>query len=166
MTDLRISELTDGGAVQATDEVPVARAGDNRKVSVGTMAAADTADYLNEADTLAAINLAPTIFQVDGSLTLDSDTHHGAELYLLPSTASPGGYNITVPAHLPVGFRCTFFNLTTDIVSIDVATGSPADTLNGVAAGSATFDIQYTGAYLRKYATGKFSIVGGGVTVA
>lgn len=41
MTDLRISQFTDGGAVQATDEIASVRAGANTKVRVGTAAAYD-----------------------------------------------------------------------------------------------------------------------------
>lgn len=45
MTDLKISQFTNGGAVQATDEIATNRSGVNTKVFVGTMAAEDAADY-------------------------------------------------------------------------------------------------------------------------
>ncbi|WP_435100849.1 hypothetical protein [Arhodomonas sp. AD133] len=43
MADIRISELTDGGPVQPTDDVPVERGGTTRRAQVGSAAAADLA---------------------------------------------------------------------------------------------------------------------------
>lgn len=37
MADTKISDLTDGGAAQSTDEIPVARAGTNVKLSVSNL---------------------------------------------------------------------------------------------------------------------------------
>lgn len=42
--DQKISAMTDGGAVQATDKIPAVRAGANIKVSTGTIAAQDADD--------------------------------------------------------------------------------------------------------------------------
>jgi len=45
--DLKISQLTDGTIIQVTDEIPVSRAGVNRRVQVGALAALDS---LSKAD--------------------------------------------------------------------------------------------------------------------
>jgi len=47
MADSKISQLTDGGKVQVTDQVPVSRGGENRRVQVGALAALDS---LSKAD--------------------------------------------------------------------------------------------------------------------
>lgn len=54
MTNKKISELDDGGTVQAGDEFAVNRAGDSFRVELGTMAAEAAADYYSssEVDTL------------------------------------------------------------------------------------------------------------------
>lgn len=45
--DLKISQLTDGTIIQVTDEIPVSRAGVNRRIKVGALAALDS---LSKAD--------------------------------------------------------------------------------------------------------------------
>lgn len=162
MVDEKISDFPDGGLIEATDFVAGVRAGANTKFEVGTMASQDTADYLDEPDTLAAINQNPTIINVTGNLTLDYATHNGCELWLQPHTGSPSIYTVTIPYGLTNGFRCSFVNMCLPgEVNIKAATGSPTETLNGVAAGNATFQAQYAGAYLRKPATGQYVIIGG-----
>jgi len=56
MADLKISEMTDGGTVQDTDQIPVVRSGDNNRVQVGSMAAEDATDYTKTSG-LAAVAL-------------------------------------------------------------------------------------------------------------
>lgn len=46
MANKAISELTDGGAPQAGDEVPIVRSGANYRAALGTMAGEDSADYV------------------------------------------------------------------------------------------------------------------------
>lgn len=46
MVDLRISEFTDGGQIQETDEIATVRNGLNTKVRVGTIASADVDQFL------------------------------------------------------------------------------------------------------------------------
>lgn len=49
MADLKISQFSNGGAIQDTDEIATNRAGTNTKVFVGTMAAVDLTDFLTDA---------------------------------------------------------------------------------------------------------------------
>lgn len=171
MADKTIPELEPGGAAQAGDLVPGFRSGatpsEDVSIELGTMASEDKDDYPTTAEQAAAINLAPTVVLVTGNLTLDEDTHNGAEIYLLANTSSPSHYTVTIPQEVSVGFRCTFFNIAAaGEVTIQAETGSPNDELNGIESGAAVFGIQNSGAYLRKYATRKLMIVGGGVIVS
>jgi hypothetical protein len=170
MPDIPISSLTDGGVVQATDEIAVNRAGENRKVVVGDMAAEEAADYYTAAEVnalIAALEGAPEIVLVSADLTLDADLHDGRELYLVDG--SPADYTITIPNDLPLGFRCSFFRVSTGDISI-ITGGSPVGTLNGIEGGTATIPVQESGfipaAYLRQYDDGLWVIIGGGVVVA
>lgn len=160
MADLRISEMTSGGVIEDTDEIPINRAGDNRKVTVGTMAAEDEEDYLTAAEILALVNEYPEIVFVTGDITLDDDDHDGRELYVTDEAV------ITIPTNLTVSFRCSIIRMTVEDVTINTAVDSPPDTLNGVLGGNATMDFNFTGAYLRKVSTGTLIIIGGLITVA
>ena len=70
MPDLKISQLTDGGALQAAELVPVARGGVNRRISGANVLGTFTQDFVN-GDLLAgvltathALNQRPVVVQV------------------------------------------------------------------------------------------------------
>lgn len=165
MADLRISEMTAGGPLEETDEIPAARAGDNVKVSLGTMASEDAADYLTEDEVTEEVRHAPDIVVATGDLTLTDADHNGVEIVLRNTSASPQTYSINVPYNLPVGFRCSFLYRTQHGVTIRPATGSPNDTLNGINGATAVFPTPAVNglclsAYLRKVAVGELVITG------
>lgn len=67
MTDLKISEFTDGGAIQETDQIAVSRSGDNNRVQVGTAAALDAGTGVG--DLVQIIDSSgPKLPAIDGSL--------------------------------------------------------------------------------------------------
>jgi hypothetical protein len=84
MADTKISALTNGGAVQNTDQIPVSRSGVNFRVQVGTAAAAATGDFATAAQgTLAGTAVQP------GAITGSGLTQATARL-LGRSTAGTG----------------------------------------------------------------------------
>lgn len=116
MTDLKISQFANGGAVQITDEIATNRAGTNTKVFVGSMAAEDAADYTPTASlgTMAfedATDYTPTsgfgsaafedvgtsagnVVQLDGSARLPAVD--GSQLTNLPSSGGRLGKNLLI----------------------------------------------------------------------
>jgi len=81
--DLKISQLTDGTIIQVTDEIPVSRAGVNRRVQVGALAALDSLSKADvglgnvvNADTTTTSNITDSLnkrFVTDADLITISD---------------------------------------------------------------------------------------------
>jgi len=93
MADQKISQLTGGGAAQATDEYVVARAGGNNKITGANVAAAATS-----VGTLSSLT-------VSGSLAVDTNTLYvdAANNRVGIGTASPG-YALQVDGASTAGF--------------------------------------------------------------
>ena len=91
MADLKISQLSDGGASQATDEYVVARSGSNFRIDGASVAAAATS-----VGTLSSLT-------VSGNLTVDTNTLFvdAANNRVGIGTATPA-YNVQVSGASPV----------------------------------------------------------------
>jgi len=67
MTDLKISQFADGGAIQSTDEIAVVRSGVNTKVLAGTAAALDGGTGIGDAVVLEDVGGSPGLPVADAS---------------------------------------------------------------------------------------------------
>ena len=83
MVDLKISQLTDGGDVQVTDEIPVNRGGTNFRVSIPSA----TSPY----DT--------TVVPLGDFTTLGAAVTAGVEIAVVPGSDS----GVVVPGVVPSG---------------------------------------------------------------
>lgn len=88
MADTKISGLASGGKVQTTDEIPVNRGGLNAKVTVGALAAKDTASAVTDVTGLAAVATSGAKADVGlGAVTNDPQT----KAAIVPNTAPGAG---------------------------------------------------------------------------
>jgi hypothetical protein len=100
MTDQTISQLTDGGTVQTTDQIPVTRSGSNRRVAIGSAGTKAASDATK--DKVASVDGSTT----PGHMAVFSDDDGTVEDGGLPSAIITGATLITPPV------------LTTDYVPI------------------------------------------------
>lgn len=88
MTDLKISQFTDGGLIETTDEIAGVRDGENVKVTFGTAAASDADDFA----TAAQGALADSAVQPTSSETLENKTLEDAEISVVTPDTNSAGY--------------------------------------------------------------------------
>lgn len=88
MADLKISQFTDGGAIQATDEIATNRAGTNTKVFVGSAAALDAGSGIGDVVLIEDVGGSPGLPAIDGSQLLNV----GAGDIKVSATDAIGGY--------------------------------------------------------------------------
>lgn len=67
MPDLKISQFTDGGLVQDTDEIAAVRSGDNVKITTGTAAAMDAGTGIGDLVEIVDVSGTPGLPAIDGS---------------------------------------------------------------------------------------------------
>lgn len=79
MADLKISQFTDGGAIQTTDEIATNRGGANTKVFVGSAAALDAGSGIGDVPLLEDVNGLAGMPAVDGSQLLNTPGVAAAE---------------------------------------------------------------------------------------
>lgn len=61
MANTKISDLTDGGVATATDQIPVNRAGANRRVVTGQQRLRLSSDYLNDTTTMSNLSMSANL---------------------------------------------------------------------------------------------------------
>lgn len=131
MADLKISQFTDGGAVQPSDEIATNRAGVNTKVFVGSAAAADIGLGIGDVVTLYDDGGGnPQYPAGDGSLLTNIvssdievvDAAGDTTMYLLLVGSATG----TLQAMTDGG---ALYNATTNTISANIATGNAGLTI-------------------------------------
>lgn len=117
MADKKISELDDGGDIEDTDLVPVARGADNAKVVVGTMAAEDAADYTNSAGLAAGYQpLDADLTAVAALGTTGFAARTASDTWALRSMANAIGITWTNPAGVAGDPTPAFSGLATQFI--------------------------------------------------
>ena len=178
MADAKISELTDGGALEVTDQIPVNRGGANRRAVlpvasatvVGIVELATQAEVDTGTDPARALTPETNRKQTPPYVTRGASADHT----LVISDAnvdqwfdSSSNRVLNIPANSSVAFatgtKIPVMRLGSGTVTIDAPSGV---TLNNVNGGSCTISTRYQGALLTKTGTDAWVVSGDVSTVA
>ncbi len=136
MTDRKISQFADGGAVQVTDEIATNRAGVNTKVFVGSAAAYDAGDAGDELPTMDIINALLEDFVAESDILDEDDFASNSDT----QTATQQSIKVYVDTQVGTKANTSHTHTSSDITDFNEAA---QDAVGLMIADTSTIDLTY-----------------------